>query len=1086
MASPAPSAPTVRLLGPVVLHVDGAEVSLPGATSRALVAALTLAAPSPRSVDALADDVWGDDRPQNPRGALQTLVSRVRAAAGPELIRSDAAGYAFTASSDLARAGELRDAALRLPGADPARLALVDEALALWHGDAGADLDDVPVAAALVDEATALRRTLEVIRAETLTAVGRAAEAAVDLASLAAAHPYDERLHAAWMTALAADGQTTEALAVFAALRARLRDDLGASPGPEAADLNARLLRGEVTARPARVRIGLRAAPNELIGRAADLAAVDALLARSRLVTVLGVGGLGKTRLAQAVAAGSSASAVIVVPLAGVRNDDDVPIAIADALGVTETSRGARLSDTAPRPDLRARTVAQLADRATLLVLDNCEQVIDGVASWTADVLASVPGLRVLATSRTPLAIAGEAVYPLAPLAAEPRDDDTPPDAAGIPLDGADAPVGDAVRLFVERARAARPDARLSLDVVRRLCDRLDGIPLAIELAAARVRTMTPEQIEARLENRFALLTGGDRSAPVRHRTLEAVIEWSWDLLDPEARRALAALSPLPAGFSAATAAGVLREPFADDVLDRLVSQSLLIVADDPQTGDVRFRMLETVREFGLARLSASGPGALAEAWAAVVAWAVGFAASRVDDAFAPEVFRQIRAEQDNLVVVLRRALADGDDPTATVLFAVLCQTWVARGSLAELQALGEQSVEAAVRVDERRVPVTPLVSVLIMAAVVGAFTGDRRTARLVARVRVLRRRHPDLPPLLTAIADLLPVLGRLERIPAALEALRTDPDPRRAVVGEAILSQYAENEGDPIAGAAAARRGWELAQKHDMVWLGTMLATSAAQLASQSAHPREALQWLERAGAGAAVFGADDIARQETWMRAGNLLGVGRVDEARALFAELAGMRELTDDGLEMASIGWFGLAEADRVEGDTATSVAHYERAMSWFGTGAQRGSPWYLMAMAGFVSAAVFDRSLPPERTARWATRLRTRALATRRVRPAYVDRPVLGTVLCGWSAWALESSDAALRRRGVEALALAQVLGGRQDLPSLHHDVHVRHALLRAGRDAVAAAQQKASGLSADERVERAVAVLTEREEPADSP
>jgi hypothetical protein len=262
------------------------------------------------------------------------------------------------------------------------------------------------------------------------------------------------------------------------------------------------------------------------------------------------------------------------------------------------------------------------------------------------------------------------------------------------------------------------------------------------------------------------------------------------------------------------------------------------------------------------------------------------------------------------------------------------------------------------------------------------------------------------------------------------------------------------------------------------MVWLGTMLATSAAQLASQSAHPREALEWLERATAGAGVFGADDIARQETWMRAGNLLGIGRLDEARALFTELANMRELTDDGLELASIGWFGIAEVDRAEGDIPASVGHYERSMAWFGTGAQRGSPWFLMALAGFVSAAAFDGSLSPERTASWARRLRTRALGSRRVRPEYIDRPVLGTVLCGWSAWALTTSDPALHRRGVEALALAQVLGGRQDLPSLHHEIHVRHAVLVAGKDAVAAARQAASGLSSRERVDRAVAVLTE--------
>src|SRR6185437_2993181 len=198
--------------------------------------------------------------------------------------------------------------------------------------------------------------------------------------------------------------------------------------------------------------------------------------------------------------------------------------------------------------------------------------------AWTSDLLGAVASLTVLTTSRTPLAIAGEAVHPLAPLEAD---------------DGE----GPAVRLFLERARAVRPGAALPLEAVTRICTHLDGLPLAIELAAARVRAMTPAQIEERLRDRFALLTNGDRSAPERHRTLEAVIAWSWDLLDDQARSALARLSVLPAGFSAMTAQGVLGQP-VDDILDRLVSQSLLIVSDDAE--GVRFRMLETVREYCL------------------------------------------------------------------------------------------------------------------------------------------------------------------------------------------------------------------------------------------------------------------------------------------------------------------------------------------------------------------------------------------------------------------------------------------------------------------------------------------------------
>src|SRR5690606_31522218 len=212
------------------------------------------------------------------------------------------------------------------------------------------------------------------------------------------------------------------------------------------------------------------------------------------------------------------------------------------------------------QPDLRSRVVALLSERPTLLVLDNCEQIITGAADWITDMLAAVPTLRILTTSRAPIAVAGEAVHPVTALST---------------VTGPGAEHGPAVQLFLDRARAVRPDAVLNEPAVIRLCERLDGLPLAIELAAARVRTMSAEQIEERLDDRFALLRGGDRSAPDRHRTLEAVIEWSWELLDPEARGALTTLSLLPAGFSAATAVAVLGTAQVDDLLDRLVEQSL-------------------------------------------------------------------------------------------------------------------------------------------------------------------------------------------------------------------------------------------------------------------------------------------------------------------------------------------------------------------------------------------------------------------------------------------------------------------------------------------------------------------------------
>lgn len=1060
-AEPASATARVGVLGPVVLA--GADPG--GALGRALIAALAVGgsrAGEVRSHSALADDVWGEELPQNPRAALQTLVSRLRASAGAEVIVSAASGYALGITGDevdIERARSLLRLAERRDTTDADRLSAVDAALALWRGEPGADLGDAPVAGVLAADAAALHARLIALRGATLIALGRAGEAIPLLEARATAQPFDEAVHRDLMTALDADGRAQQALAVFADLRARLRDELGASPAPETAALNARLLQEAPPESAARVRIGLRAAPNPLIGRDEDVRAIGEALRDARLVTVLGPGGLGKTRLVQAVAAASDLPVVVVVELASVRDDEDVLPAIAATMGISESVPSGRLADARGRPDLRSRVVAQLSERASLVVLDNCEQIVDGVAVWAADALASVPTLRVLTTSRTPLSVAAEVVYPLAPLATDAGEETDP---------------GSAVRLFVERARAVRPGATLPRDVVSRLCAHLDGLPLAIELAAARVRTMTPLEIEERLKDRFALLTSGDRTAPHRHRTLEAVIEWSWDLLDDDAQHALARLSVLPAGFSAETAAGVLAGGAVDDLLDRLVAQSLLVVTEDPHGLGVRFRMLETVREFGIARLVAQGSEDAA--WDAVHAWAHSFAEERADSVFDVAVFRQVRAEHDNLIAALRRAIAQERHADVVLLFALLSQAWIARGSISELEAFLEPVFTALAHVTDRDIDPAGLVTVLVLSAFVMAFSDDPRLTRVIARLRVLRRRHPDIPATPGALADLIVASTDLERLPAELARLRADPDPRVALVGELVTGQTAENNGEPEEALAAALRAWEIAEELGDVWVASMAASSYAQISSQAGRADEALEWVSRAMVGLRLYGADDELRQQGWIRGGNLIALGRLDEARAIFRELAALQELTPDGLELASIGWFGIAEVDRAEGHPEAAVTSYMRAMEWFRSTDQRSSPWFLVAMAGLVSAATLDESLPPDQIAHWAQRLRSRARATARMRRDFMDRPILATVLCGWSTWAVTVPS--LRQRGVEALALAEVLGTRQDLPSLHLDVHLAHARTVAGEDAVAAAREAASLLVGDERMARAVALLAE--------
>ncbi|QIK61920.1 hypothetical protein G7068_00850 [Leucobacter viscericola] len=1063
----------VAVLGPVT--VDGRD---PGGTlMRALLVALAHedtgkeTAKKPRSAEAIAGDLWGDTPPQNPRASLQSLVSRLRAVGGRELIVSGPAGYALGVPSDLGLARHLAREAEALSPDDLKRRPLLDEALSFWRGDPGMDIGDSPIAQDLSEASVVLRAELEQLNIQTLITTQQVSEAIIALRQLAVTRPFDEALHATLMQQLAAQDRIPEALNVYAALRERLRDELGTSPGSAIGSINAKLLQQREaeavseTAVPvvaeSQQRIGLPASLGRLIGRSDDLAAVSGLLQKERLVTILGPGGLGKTRLSQAAAAEDHAPTVIFVPLASVRDNTDVPLAIAATLGISEATASNKLTDPAARPDLRKRVIGLLGERPVLLVLDNCEQVIEGVATWAADMLASVPSFRVLATSRTPLGLLGEQVFPLAPLTTEHE--------AGRE--------GSAVRLFVERAQAVRPSAVLDPVVVARLCEHLDGLPLAIELAAARIRTMSPEQIEDKLQDRFALLKSGDRSAPERHRTLQAVIDWSWELLDNTARNALATLSLLPGGFSSDTAAGVLdtTEIDADDLLDSLVAQSLLVVSDDPRTGGVRFRMLETVREFGLAQLAGGGDDP--EAWEAVNRWARAFAAEHLGDLFSSGNYGELRAEHNNLIAVLRHALTTGNDADAVLMFAALCQSWFVRGAFSEMQVFGTQIFTAAARIDERAIPVDALAITLATGAFQVIVSGEPLALRLVARLRRLRRNYSELSPVYAGIADLLGAMGSVPRMLAELDVLRASDNLTVAALGEQAYVQFAENSGDPEGAMVAAERSWELAKASGSQWLAAMSASSLTQLNSQLARAEESILWWERAEADFREFGTDEGMRHERWLLGGNFVTLGRFAEAREVYTELLHTRDLTEDGLEYASIALFGLGEVARAEGDLALAAEHFERAVQEFRTNEQRNSPWFLMALAGLIAATSCDGSLAVERIEYWVQRLRSRTLAMRRVRRGVMDQPVFATALVGWSAWAMTQEPA--RPNALEMLMLARHLGPRQDLPSLHLAPLLERAEKLFGSETLERVRAETAMIRPEERIERAFAILAAR-------
>ena len=607
-----------RLIGAMQLVVDGAPAKLPGAAERGLLAVLLLSAGRTVAASSLVDRLWSEEAlPADPLNALQLRVSKLRralAAYDLDVVAREAAGYRADVdpeSVDVHRfAARIRTARAEVAahGVTPTALAAYDEALALWRGDPLADFAGLPWATVEAARLTQLRLAALTERAEAGLALGRHVEVVADLQPVVADDPKQEALAGLLMTALYRAGRQADALDVYARTRVVLDEELGLQPSAALRALHQRVLRqdpalaaapapppkAEVRAEPAARSVALPVAV-PLIGRDAENDAVADLLARARLVTLVGPGGAGKTSLAYAVAhrvAGRYES-VAVAALAGTDDAADVPLAVADAVGMPLDAANAN-------QHVRDRLLSYLANRRVLLVLDNCEHVVDAAARLADAVLGAAPGVTVLATSREALAVPGEVQVPVGPLAAPPPG--TPPERL------LDYP---AARLFVERARGVRPD--LDLDAaaavaVATICASLDGMPLALELAAARVSSLSPTELAERLRDRFALLTTGPRTAEARQRTLRATVEWSHTLLtEPEQLvfRRLAVFQDgwtLAAAEAVASGDGIARADVLD-LLGQLVGRSMVVTEAGHPT---RYRMLETLRQYAVERLADS------------------------------------------------------------------------------------------------------------------------------------------------------------------------------------------------------------------------------------------------------------------------------------------------------------------------------------------------------------------------------------------------------------------------------------------------------------------------------------------------
>jgi len=855
----------VLLLGSFAIRDDDRPVELAGARLRALVARLALEAGREVAADTLTDAIWEDDAPS--ANALQALVSRVRRAIGAERVTRGAAGYRLAVEPG--DVDVLRFERLAESGRRHGDLAALREAETLWRGTAFADLLDLRFAQA---EAVRLERLRsETTRERLALEVATGTDVLAELEPRAAAHPLDERWQALLMRALYATGRPAEALDVFDRARERLADELGADPSAELAELHLQILRQSAApAVPAeKRRTNLKAQLTSFIGREADLDALTEAVTASRLVTVTGPGGAGKTRLAVEAASRLAETVapqgVWLTELASVTDAADVAPAVLRAIGARE----AGLLDPSTR-DAASRLEEYFADQVALLVLDNCEHRVDAAAALAARLLGACPGLRILATSREALAISGERLYPIPPLPMSAQSPESSP----------------AVRLFAERAAAVRPDFTLdaaNTPVVVEICRRLDGLPLAVELAAARMRALDAAQIAARLDDRFTLLAGSDRTAPARHRTLEAVIAWSWELLSEPERALAMRMSVYPGGV------GLDR---VDDVgvLAGLIDKSLV-----ERDGD-RYRMLETIRSYAETQLERGGQ---AELERAAMARHCLDLAERADielrSAAQIEALARLHAEHDNLIAVVRRAVAKGDNEPGLRMVASLFWYWYLRGFGTEHRHWTGAVLELPGEIPEALRPAARLLNGMALSESGDLAAGERAIAEGIALGRNAKQPMPG---------KALMVIG-----PSFLaEPLPADEgnEPKGWDLGMALLIEAAAGAGDPDIGSI------ELVERAEAVF---------AQLG-------------ERWG----LASAGRI-RAEHWSRQ------GRLDEAAAALCEAAGLfDELGSTGdaaeayaelavvvarLDSAEAAWAPLQLcAERAEADREPRTLAYVR--------------------------------------------------------------------------------------------------------------------------------------------------------------
>jgi predicted ATPase/DNA-binding SARP family transcriptional activator len=841
-----------------------------------MLALLVLHRGHPVTLESIVDRLWPDEAPDSAVKTIQVYVSRIRAALGPDRDRIVSRNGAYELVADVdsvdaaAFAAEVAAAqGFATSGTADDALAAVDRALDRWGGRPFGDLADEPFLRAETQRLEDLEAGVQELRADLLVALGRAPDAIGTLRRLVAEQPARETAWSRLVLALYAAGRQADALDAFHRARAYLDEELGIEPGPQlqAAHLAVLQQSAAIPVRPAVPALGGSAGPmsaglvtalDGIVGRDAELAAIEATIAAGvRLVTLTGPGGIGKTTLWRALLrrhdARDADGPAVPVELEAVRSADLVPAAVAAAIGGSGDA------------------IDQLGDAKALVGLDNLEQLVDA-APWIASFLGACPRIQILATSREPLRIDEERVHVVGPLG---------PDASRD--------------LFLARARRVRPDLEPSA-AIDSVCDRLDRLPLAIELAAARTSLLSPAALLARLDHALDVLGATTRDRSDRQRTLRSTIAWSYDLLEPELQRVFRRLSVFVGGFGLEAAETVSGASLDD--LDKLLTQSLLVARYDRE--EPRFGMLETIRAFGLERLAAGGEVAeLTDTRSAHLAWAVSIVASAGRPGDRDAAIRGLVDELDNLRGAMAWATEVRDDVRRWQIAVGLSDVWQTRGHLTEaghwledgldeadlsddlrLEALDDASTMAfrqgrlddATRLADQQLALSRArkqprrtVAALAKLAQIALRAGDAERARaLHADALAIAARDSDRRPLLVSLsslanADLLD--GRADlaitAFVACLEIARQVGRPESVATACFNVGLARVIDGRDLDGARSALR--EAIDRYEALdddeGIGYVLVTAASLLSSSD--PRAAARSLGAASAALASVAA-------------------------------------------------------------------------------------------------------------------------------------------------------------------------------------------------------------------------------------